>query len=227
MTETDNPYWNLLKDEVESTDDPYPFSWGRRVVGEKHRPGTFSEAWVNRRGWCRQYAWAIPSPEALDWMVERLAGRSVVEIGAGTGYWAWQLLQRGVHVSAYDEAPPGRHGSRNHYHSPQRGPDHEFTDEPGEQFFPVKYGSSYYAGLWPDKVLYLSWPPYAEAMASKVLARFVGDELIYCGEGEGGCTGDDEFHDLLRDEWERVDACRDHVVWYGVHDELIHYRRRR
>jgi hypothetical protein len=46
------------------------------------------------------YAYAIPSPEILDWMSAFCAGRLVVELGAGRGYWGgtdgylWHQRQR-------------------------------------------------------------------------------------------------------------------------------------
>ena len=52
----------------------------------------------------RAYAWAVPSHEALSAIAEA-SPRGVVEIGAGTGYWAYELRDRGVSVAAYDIAP--------------------------------------------------------------------------------------------------------------------------
>ncbi|PNW76347.1 hypothetical protein CHLRE_12g552827v5 [Chlamydomonas reinhardtii] len=46
-------------------------------------------------------SWAIPSAEALEVIAQQSGGR-VVEVGAGTGYWAWLLARRGVDVVAVD-----------------------------------------------------------------------------------------------------------------------------
>ena len=52
------------------------------------------------------FAFSVPSDDALA-LVARLASGSVlVELGAGTGYWAALLRQRGVQVRAYDIEPP-------------------------------------------------------------------------------------------------------------------------
>lgn len=40
-----------------------------------------------RASMAREYAWAIPSPEAL-LAIKAASPKGVVEIGAGTGYWA-------------------------------------------------------------------------------------------------------------------------------------------
>jgi hypothetical protein len=57
-----------------------------------------------RRAWCVQrYAFAVPTREALETISQYAP---IVELGAGTGYWAWLLRRRGVDCVAYDLAPP-------------------------------------------------------------------------------------------------------------------------
>lgn len=51
-----------------------------------------------------RYGFAVPSDEALT-AIERCSPRGVVELGAGTGYWAFLLQQRGVDVVAFDVEP--------------------------------------------------------------------------------------------------------------------------
>ena len=46
-------------------------------------------------------SWAVPSAEALE-VIAQVSGGRVVEVGAGTGYWAWLLTRRGVDVVAVD-----------------------------------------------------------------------------------------------------------------------------
>eukprot|EP00976_Prorocentrum_cordatum_P091331 1188484-Prorocentrum_minimum.AAC.2 len=52
----------------------------------------------------RIYSWGVPSTEALEEVAHHSAN-GVVEMGAGTGYWAWLLRNMGVAVSAYDIHP--------------------------------------------------------------------------------------------------------------------------
>jgi hypothetical protein len=54
------------------------------------------------------YAYAIPSPETLDWVSQFCAGWPIVELGAGRGYWAAQLTLSGLTVDAYDYEPPDK-----------------------------------------------------------------------------------------------------------------------
>jgi hypothetical protein len=50
---------------------------------------------------CSYFAWAVPNDAALKAL---LALGPLVELGAGTGYWAWLLMRRGADIIAYDVA---------------------------------------------------------------------------------------------------------------------------
>jgi hypothetical protein len=74
-----------------------------------------------------KYSWAIPSPQTLRWILDRLEGRGIVEMGAGTGYWAQMLSLGGADVVAYDQAPPDQ--TPNWFHSEQE----EFPSEVSQE----------------------------------------------------------------------------------------------
>jgi len=154
----------------------------------------------------KQYAWAVPNDEAIKAIV---GCGPVVEIGAGKGYWAHLVAEAGGDVVAYDL---NQHAS-NHY-----------TDE-GATYHPVKSGSHHMVKHHADRVLMLIWPCYDEAWAAETLNMYGGDTLIYVGEGSGGCTGDDYFHEILREKWEEVEWVRI-PQWGGIHDYLGIYKRK-
>ena len=52
----------------------------------------------------RMYSWGIPADEALT-VIENVSPAGIVEVGAGTGYWAMLLKKRGVDIVAYDRTP--------------------------------------------------------------------------------------------------------------------------
>jgi hypothetical protein len=106
------------------------------------RSNRLVEAYKAREDARKRYAWAVPTDEALD-AIAKLS--PIVEIGAGTGYWAALLSTRGADVIAYDRAP-GHHA--NHYHG----------DSP--LWFDVKAGGDSKAADHPDRTLFLCWPPY-------------------------------------------------------------------
>jgi hypothetical protein len=142
------------------------------------------------------FSWAVPTEEA----VRELAARSpLLEIGAGTGYWAWLLRQAGADVLALDRnagAPP--------------------------RWSEVSEGEAPAAAAHPERTLLLCWPPLGEPMAFDALRAYRGRLCAYVGER--GKTGDDAFHELLAREFRlvrRVELPR----WPGCADSLeIHAR---
>lgn len=172
------------------------------------------------------WSWAIPAPEILTFIVNALDGRSVVEVGAGCGYWAWMLTQYGVNVDAYDVAPVGHEGSwfqesRLKDESPWR------KDFPIREYHPVAFGAT---GVlkrpeYANRVLFLCWPNYSNPFARRAVQSFQGDTIIYIGEGEGGCCGDDAFFEVLSKEWDVLDE-RAMVQWGGINDWVTIYTRK-
>lgn len=176
------------------------FSYHRleeRILG-----GTYKSPFEERQKLCKKYSWAIPTMEAL----QRIADLGpVVEIGAGTGYWAYLLRELGVDVLAFDIAPAGT-GYYNGWHDDVAA----WTE--------IAHGGHEKAAYYPDRTLVLCWPPYATSMAYSALKCYRGNRLIYIGEDGGGCTGDAAFHDLLHTEWN----CEWFEIpsWEGIHDGM-------
>lgn len=173
-----------------------------------HRGSAGTSAY-DRRVWCvRRYAFAIPTEAAL----ATLARYSpIVELGAGTGYWAFLLRRRGVDCVAYDRAPPDRMAN------PNRFQPLTWTDvEAGDVDVLTGHG---------DRALFLCWPSYRDPFAARALAAYTGATLLYIGEPAGGHTADDAFFEQLARDWLAVE----HVAvpnWPGTRDALTVYRRR-
>lgn len=213
-----NECWAKVKD-IPSDEDAYgPF--GRRRP--EFRPVQYARVWKNghfvevdvpgRSEITEAYCWAIPAPESLRWILDRLDGRGVVEMGAGTGYWAWMLSLGGADVVAYDRNPPGGKTKNQWRHK--------------KTYFDVQQGTPKALAQHQDRVLLLSWPPYNEEMAAECLRNYPGDTLIYLGEEVGGCTGSDAFFDLLAQDWTFQDKCVEHPAWNGLYDGLRLYKRK-
>lgn len=154
----------------------------------------------------RKYAWAVPNAEAIATIV---AYGPVVELGAGTGYWSMLAAAAGCDVVAHDVAPPGAT-------NPYIGSDSWFDVRPGSVDVLVGH---------PDRTLLLCWPPYNTPFAHQAIEAYPGDTVIYVGEGWGGCTADDGFHEALATGWERAAHVRI-PHWPGLHDSLAVYQRR-
>ena len=207
----DNPLWEVVRN--------LPLDPHMRAIGNTaHAVEVDGHAYVGRPGLtrypagrtalCMTYAWAIPTPGDIAWIVDQLDGRAVVEIGAGTGYWAWQLSQAEVDVLAFDTEPGG-------------------NDWCGEvQYHPVHHGGPDQAAEHPARALLLCWPPYGSPMAAEALSIYAGDLVISIGEPEGGCTGDDEFFRLLEKGFDEVGDSPHHVTYSGIHCYVTAYRRK-
>ena len=142
------------------------------------------------------YSWAIPSREVIHAIGSRSS--SILEVGAGTGYWAWLLSQTGVNVVARDV-------------------------EPGQSptWFPIRNEVSE-TDLSRDGLL-LCWPPFESSMALDALKRFKGNAVYYVGEWRGR-TASPAFHDEL-ENWTRTDEV-DIPSWPGFSDRLYCFERR-
>ena len=152
------------------------------------------------------YAYAVPCDEALD-AIATLS--QIVEIGAGTGYWARLLSERGADVTCYDTF-------ESHFDGGMHG-----------LYFEVRKGGPEKLRLKSNagRTLFLCWPPYGDSMANKCLANYRGDTLVYVGEGEGGCTADGKFHEALYADWTEG-RCITIPQWDLIHDYCWIYRRK-
>lgn len=210
-----NPLWEIIRwyptvdgvchcTDVPKIHTPY-LELIDSIVRQLHRVG------LDRQGLCTAFTFSVCTPGDLAWMCQLLRSRSVVELGAGRGYWAHMLRQHGVTVHAYDPCVPGD----NNFYFTTAG---TFTEVERADHRVVKEHSS--------DVLFLSWPSYDDTWAYEALRDYRGDMLFYAGEGDGGCTGDDRFHQLLEREWEWLATAPQHVTWWGIHDQLNAYVRK-
>lgn len=151
-----------------------------------------------------EFAWAVPNEAAL----AALAALSpILEIGAGSGYWAWLLRERGAVVHACDVTV----GAGNNW-------GHRKT------WTRVDEGDEATVDEHPECTLFLCWPP-GGVLAAAAVRRYRGARVAYVGEGRGGSTATPEFFDELERHWVEVQQV-DIPRWEGMRDALHVYRRR-
>lgn len=161
-----------------------------------------------RSGMVRDYAWAVPDEEAIRILVEH---SPLVEVGAGLGYWAALIADRGGDVVCYETNPdPSSNG---------------FISDKGP-WFDIYVGGPASAADHPDRTLFLCWPPYQDPFAYETLCAYRGDRFIYVGEYVGGSCADDDFFAALEECWEDV-YCHWIPRFPGMYDHLTVYRRKR
>jgi len=145
------------------------------------------------------FSWAVPSND----VIEAIAKFSpIVELGAGTGYWAWLLEQAGTKVHAFDREylnPP-------HWTIVNEGTPESLND----------YSKEY--------SLLLCWPPFEEPMALQALKQFRGMNVIYVGEFRGR-TGDNDFHLELETKY-AISQQLEIPTWPGFSDKVFFFKRK-
>lgn len=158
------------------------------------------------------YSFTIPYHAIL----EKVASYSpIVEIGAGSGYWARCLSEMGADVVAYDSFPPGG-GSPWDWRSGNPWFD--------DAWFGIIRGDESAAALHPDRTLLLAWPLPLNPMAYNALVCYRnagGRTLIYIGDPHPASSGDEFFYRELgrHREIERSDL----YSWPGIDEKLLIY----
>lgn len=203
-SDSPNPYWDIV----------YPFvsdRAGRRTVDGGQSDGSPRLAFAQMLLQA-VYAYAIPSPDTLEWMSTFSGGRKVVDLGAGRGYWAAQMSRAGLDVEAYDFEPPDK---AENVSFPQAAGQADVWHRVGDL-------AEFEAGGADrsDQVLFLCWPPgWGSTMASEALASFEkagGRRVIFIGQPKGGMTGDDAFFDALSADWELESEDPRYVTWWNL-----------
>lgn len=153
--------------------------------GEPICPGPFTQQWWDtcRRWPCHMLAYAVPNRDAL-WLLASLA--PIVDWGAGTGYWASLLHDRGVEAYALDSCPPaGNTGAKNEFH----GQTQAFTS--------VLHASDASAlKQYSHCTLLLCYAPNDTTMGKEALQHFTGNAVVHVGEFRGD-SGDPDLEQIL------------------------------
>lgn len=160
-------------------------------------------------------AWAVPSPSSIDTIAEFIGTTPTVEINAGTGLWAALLKAKGCNLVATDLLA---HDWRDKTKTPRKN----FTD------VVLSDASTAIKNLMPEGGCFMScWPGYRDSYCTEALKVALTKKVakvVYIGEGEGGCTGTDDLHELLESSFT---SCKVVKIpkWYGIHDRAYLYTR--
>lgn len=154
-----------------------------------------------RKSFVANYSWAVPTRQAIQKLCDRVGRRSVLEVGAGNGLWAYLLAKHGVSIVATDAAEP-----------------------PQAPWFPIEACEAVTAvERHPEcAALLLCWPPFKEPCAFQALRAFSGELLIYIGDAR--FTADGQFHALLKESWSQVEEIL-LPSWPGTSDAARIYTR--
>ena len=154
----------------------------------------------------RRFGFAILTDAAVQGL---LAYSPLLEVGAGACYWAHELKIAGADIIATDPDPLSC-----------------VRFEPMKLWLePERLTALEAIAKYPSRTLMMVWPSLRDSWAYDALEAYRGDRFIYCGEGWGGCTADDAFHELLDRGWVE-ERNFDIPSWFGVNDYCSAYRRK-
>jgi len=183
----------------------------------KYARDLFDIGLYHKRTSCiRKYGFAIPTYEAItaiDGCTVHPYADNIVEIGAGSGYWAYLLRQFSRRIRAFDPAPGG--SVRSPYSFWKSWTEVEKDDHTVLSRIPEAKSA----------VLLMVWPDYDVDWPAQALEAFPGNVFAYVGEGYYGCTGNERFHKILADQWKSVSQ-KWLPKWPGIHDGLEIYKRK-
>lgn len=167
--------------------------------------------WVHRNKLVQKYSFAIPNQDAIRTLVEL---SPIVEIGAGSGYWAHLISEMGGVVKAFDRVGIG--------YKPIEGVPNIWQWK--KQWFPVIMSTETRVRFHPNHTLFLCWP-YMCPMAYNALRLYQGQAVVYVGEPKDGNCAETDFFELLEKDWEKVKTVNI-PQWYGMNDVMFVYKRK-
>lgn len=196
----------LLISCIAEQQNEYLAEWS--ALPERWRTGGCVGAWQGgigdpaelakvKRYFTGKYSWAIPTADAIQAIAKNSSGR-IVDLGAGTGYCAYLLSQRGVSVAGIDNGDDWQSQKLNLWHE-------------------VVLGNETSLRQYPGYDLMMVWPP-RNGMASRALELWRGDTLFYVGEMLRG-NADIAFFDRLDKEFVLVEKV-EIPNWYNRSDAL-------
>jgi hypothetical protein len=144
-----------------------------------------------------EYSWAVPTKDVIQYCAQF---DELLEIGAGNGYWASLIEEMGGNIRATD----------------LNVPDETYTEVEKQGWRDLQREIHH-------RPVLMVWPPYDEGVAAGV-ARQSPKHILYVGESRGGCTGDDEFFDIVGEQYGLVGKL-DVPSYAGINDNFFHYAR--
>ena len=121
-----------------------------------------------------------------------IGNRRCLEVMTGSGVLSAELRKQGVNIIATDDYS---------WEKEKRGENIAWTKNQQVEALDAilsleKYGKNV-------DVLIMSWPPYADEIAVKVLRKMrkvnPSCVMVYIGEQEGGCNANDEFFSVIKE----------------------------
>ena len=150
--------------------------------------------------------WAIVYDEWIKELALWIGNRTCLEIMAGAGWMAKALAAHGVDIIATDDYSWERKHSGNHNILRK----YQYSVEELEASEATK--------KYQDRdILICSWP-YMDNEFANACKNWQGKPIVYVGEGESGCTANDEFFQGFEEDESAPNIQL--MCWPGIHDYI-------
>lgn len=178
----------------------------KRAVAKQEQIEYEHLSWFVRGPFTFFYSFALPSRETLQAITEHTT--RIVEVGAGSGFWASQLAMAGADVVATDIYEPGEYAVRTPWHPVERLDAVEATRQ------------------HPDRDVLMVWPPQGADWPLEIARNLApGRLIIFIGEATEYMSASAGFYDLVgSDAFEEVAAERP-ARFPGINDRLLIFRK--
>jgi hypothetical protein len=166
-----------------------------------------------RRRVLERFGYAVLTRDA----VERLVPYGpFIEVGAGTGYWCYELQKAGCIAIATDLYTPETAEQSDLQYCFERQPCHVDV---------IAMAAEDAVQEHPDKTLLMVWPELNRDWGYRALQRYAGTTLIYAGEGRGGRTGDDLLHKEIERNWREIERIQ--IPRFPLFNDAVFVYRRK
>lgn len=168
-----------------------------------------------REEYTKNVGWFIITKEVVTILSEFLKDKNTIEVLAGTGYFAKCIRDKG-------------NISRKQYKAYDNGSFMKYKNE----FKTVTKKNTFNTPIKKADVIIMNWPEYSENHAERIVKKMVsGQYLIYNGETYGGCTGNDEFFNILERDFSILEDITSelndhHVRFFGINDYWHVYQKK-
>lgn len=195
---------NYLEEILESIPYKYTDRW------DYFEPGASQEAFKLRDQWLKKGMYALVTWQWVKPFAKWIGNKKCLEVMAGRGWLSLALKSLRIDIIATDDYSWIR----------ERNWDDPVTEvEELDAIGAVKkYGKDV-------DIIIMSWP-YMDDTAYKTIEALHKINpialVVYIGEGDGGCTADDEFFEHFQDindeEFEK--SVSSFQSWWGIHDRV-------
>lgn len=177
---------------------------------------------IRHRDYYTKLSWVIITQKLLDFITD-FCGENyitdVVDIGSGNSLLVALLMHPQTQKQMIE-----KHGFAANFIATEKYYTHGGTET--ESFYPTEKLSAIEAvEKYPNETPMFVWPGHDMSYAYDVLIRTEALTCIYIGEGYGGATADDKFHDELAESWSEI-SYSNITSWPGVSDRAYGYLRK-